>query len=196
MLGGRPSGRMWGRCLSYVRVVQGASCQRVSSVAVLVPGTPGGFEFGYLIGWWGNLNCAGVDENHFYQRPTLFALGIDTDGDYYCLFWENRHPTEAQYDYFRASDTNKNSYWGGFWNGTEQNPDGFNMDFSAGVAVVNMERGAASDSGYARFDYIEEFHYQGNLWTYTDDLRRGNENHDPDYHIEFPNQHTAKMLHD
>lgn len=179
---------------SYVRVVDGADCQRIRAVFMRGPGGAG-VEFGYLIGWWGPSPCAGVDHNHFYVHPTLFAVGFDTDGDYFCQFWENRHPNEATYDYFEVSDGNKNGVWEAFWNGSEQLPLSLPMDFSDGAASVSMERRIPNDSGYARFNYISEWHYQGNGWSNTDDLRP-RYNLDPDYHIENPNEHTSKMVHD
>lgn len=176
---------------SDVYIVTGAQCQRISSVTVQSPSRNGEFEFGFIRGWWGPSACDGVDHDHFYTQPTLFDVQIQDGSGYDCKFWPNKHPTEEQYDLFRSSDINGNSYWGCYWDGEELQPNGVDMDFSRGHGVVNMERGSPNDGGHAEFLDIEEYH-DGNGWTYIESPSVEFDG-DPDFVMDFPTNHSANV---
>jgi hypothetical protein len=168
--------------------VSGAWCQRVSSIYIFSPSLAGWFEFGYLVGY---SNCAGYTD-FFYENPTLFYWSRTNSGTTRCRVWENRHPVSGQYDAFRASDINSNTYWGSYLNGEERQPDGVNMDFARGWNYLGMERGHRDDGGFARFNELQEYH-DGNGWTRSDDLSPCCET-DPDYHLDVINDYTGRVV--
>lgn len=171
---------------------RGAWCQRISSIQINAVGGVGFFEFGWIRGWWGTDSCSGVDHDRFYTRPTLFNERRTRSGHYSCSFWPNRHPGSGSIDVYRASDVNANTYWGSFFNGTELQPQGVDLDFSHGFGLINMERGGPSDAGWADFLKINENHRM-NGWSYFDNVREYYDV-DPDYHFKRFNPHHGKMV--
>ncbi|MFT4080993.1 MAG: hypothetical protein QM638_00255 [Nocardioides sp.] len=171
---------------SQVWVAAGAACQRISSVYVRSSNLTGSFEFGYLIGY---SNCSPY-RNHFYTEPTLFFWAINSDGSLVsCGVFSDRHPTSKQYDAFRVSDTNGNTYWGSYFNGNELQSSGVDMNFSKGYNWVATERGAAADDGYTRFNNLAEYH-DSNGWTSWDNAV-GRYDTDPDYDVSTPDANTV-----
>lgn len=170
---------------------KGASCQRIQGVHVLSPTGNGQFEFAYIRGWWGPSSCNGVDHNHFYTKPTLFNVRIDTNGSYGCKFWPAKHPTPGNWEQFRASDVNANTYFGSWWKGQELQPNGIDLSFSAGHGAINMERGGSNDSGLAKFNNVQEYR-DANGWTNFDHLGIYYD-HDVDYDLHTPDGHTGRI---
>lgn len=147
-------------------------CQRINSVYVqTVQG--GSFEFGWVIGW---SSC--TDE--YYHEATAFAWWVQNTGARGCRVFA-RKPTGGQHHNFRSSDLNSNSYWGGWLNGDELQPNGVNMDFTQGIGAIGMERGDDADSGYTHFRNMDENH-DSNGWTQWNDLSP-NLDFDPDYRL-------------
>lgn len=74
------------------------------------------------------------------------------------MFWEDRHPASGQYDYFRVSDLNTDSYWSSWFNQEMLQPNGVDMDFIEGLNQIGMERGHSNNSCFARWDDLQEQH--------------------------------------
>ncbi|MGI8522193.1 MAG: hypothetical protein ACR2K3_02635 [Nocardioides sp.] len=128
-------------------------CERISSIYVYSPTYNGSFEFGWLIGW-NNIN------DKTYGTPRLFWHS-ETAGTHSVQrgIWSlSNIPTPGQDDTFRVSDENANTYWGAYWQGNPLQPAGVNMDFSRGHSVVGMEHIIGTDSGWARWQNLDEYH--------------------------------------
>jgi hypothetical protein len=166
----------------------GAQCQRVASVYGVSPSRASRFEFGFFIGY----HTCGSDTK-FYVHPTLFYWAHHSNGTSQCGVWTGRHPLEGQYDAFRASDINANTYWGSYFNGEALQPDGINMDFSKSYNAVGSERGGAADDGTARFHQLNEYH-DGNGWTIWNGLTDDAPGHNPGYHLDVVNTYTGNVV--
>lgn len=148
-------------------------CQRISSLYVGAQGGGGFIEFGWVLGW---SNCTRA----FYNLPHPFYWRQDqTTGEWSCGVFGSITIPDATYQDFQVSDTNENTLWNLIYNGSylDKDPD---TDFVQGSNLTGMERGAAQDSGYARWRWLDE-HHTTNSWTRWDNavLR---EDADPDYH--------------
>lgn len=150
---------------SNVWIVDGAQCQRISSIYIQPP-AGGGYEFGYLVGY---SSCAGYT-GKFYSEPVLFFTSFTSNGQKQCAVWQHRDVVPGQYDYLRASDVDGNTYWGGYFNGFEMQPNGVNLDFAKGFNYAGAEQGDANDNGFARFNDLDEYH-DGNGWSNWDDFQ-------------------------
>ena len=174
-----------------VRVVanDNVHCQHVNSVFAW--NGNGGFEFGYVVGY---SNCAGY-RNTFYSAPRPFWWAYNSQGGYVgCGVFTGRSLAQAQFDTFRASDTNGNGEWGSWINGIELQPGGILLDFSTAANGFGMERGNGGDEGYSRFEDLSEYHVS-NGWTHWDDLRLNGPtgDSDPDYNLNEINNFTATI---
>jgi hypothetical protein len=164
------------------------SCQRISSIYVKSPSFNGSFEFGWVMGY---SNCTG----NTYVHPHSFYWAVQAStGAITCGVWTSHLPTEDAYSTFRASDIDANTYWGSYFNGTSLQPNGVNMDFARGHSVTGMERGATADSGFARWNNLEEYH-DANGWTNWDNASQWVDR-DPAYHFHRIDAHTAASQHD
>lgn len=172
---------------SDVWVVNGAACQRISSVIILSPSFNGHFEFGYFRGW-----IQGCEGTAHFDRPTVFAHWNPNTGSTGCRVFEAQHPSDNQTHLFRASDVNADRLWGGWLDGDELQPNGVELDFTRGWGVINTERGHPNDSGSAEFSNIEEYH-DSNGWTYTNGLQPYYDR-DPDYHLRVVNSHHGEVV--
>jgi hypothetical protein len=161
------------------------SCQRISSVYVQTA-AGGGFEFGWVIGY---SNCSGST----YAHPHLFYWGQYANGTHTCGML-SPVPSEGTTHSMRVSDTDGNTYWGAYYQGTQLQPNGVNMDFAKGFSIVAMERGGSNDSGAARWNNLEEYH-DGNAWTNWDNASNGGD-YDPAYHFNRVNAYTVAVVHD
>jgi hypothetical protein len=161
------------------------NCQRISSIYVFSPDFSGDFEFGWVLGW---SNCSQTS----YVHPHLFYWAHTQSGTSTCKVWSSPTPTEGNDDAMRVSDTNANTYWGSYFLGNALQPNGVNMDFSRGWSIVGMERGASSDSGYAKWSELQEYH-DGNGWSYWDVPTAWSVNpRDPNYSFIKIDYRTAK----
>ena len=175
-----------------VLVGSSAWCQRINSVYVVSASGQGSFEFGWLIGY---SRCSGYTGT-FYTQPTLFYWSTTDGGLTRCQVWGTKHPAGGQYDSFRVSDINANTYWGSFWDGAELQPDGINMDFSRGFNQVAMERGHHDDICTSYFNELNEYH-DGNGWTRWDGLTSSAAaDQDPACHFSKVNNYTGRILPD
>lgn len=147
------------------------TCQRVSSIYVTTGLSRGFFEFGVILGYSA---CNGVT----YTVPRLFYWATNSSGQRKCGILPGQL-AERQYDTFRASDLNRNTVWGGWLNGVELQPDGVDLDFSAGFSSVARERQLV-DNGFAKWTNLKEWH-PTNSWTLWDDGTCLAES-DPDYY--------------
>lgn len=178
---------------SNAKVGESAQCQRINSLFVWGNGGTSLYEFGYSIGWISCFND-GAGSFEYHSNPTLFAVAFESDGTRFCKIWSNSsHPVAGGTDGFRASDENENTYWGGWWNGTQMQPDGWNLDFAQGYGGVNTERANPADNGYAKFADIHEVINQ--TWSPTDYMARVFD-YEPTYHLERPNGYTVKVVGD
>lgn len=137
------------------------SCQRIASVYVGDHHSYSIAEFGWVRGYF---ECT----ENTYSQPQLF----------YNYHYANNHricnailgnPAGGQYDSFRVSDTDGNSRWGAWWNGSERQPNGVLLEFNQGISYAATERSVASDNCYARWLDLEEYH-DGNAWSPWDSL--------------------------
>lgn len=162
--------------IAEVWVSGGAACQRISSIYVKSPSWNGSFEFGWVLGYSG---CNGQT----YSAPRLFWWATQaTSAVTSCGVWANSNlPEQSQSDIFRVSDTNANTFWGSYFNGVSLQPNGVDMDFARGWSTAAMERGSATDGGFAQWDSLREYH-DANGWTNWDDANQWVD-HDPDYHF-------------
>lgn len=171
---------------AHVWVVNGpTACQYISSVYVFSPTRAGDMEFGYVVGY---SNCNGST----YSNPTLFWWSHKTTGESDCGVWGAKHPTEGQYDLFRVSDLNANTYWGSYWNQEELQPNGVHLDFTHGWSIAAMERGDSADGGYARYEDLNEYHDNGG-WSLWNNLTLDSDQ-DPDYHLNRVNAYTGAFV--
>lgn len=161
--------------ISSMLVASGPTpCQRISSIYVQTA-QGGSFEFGWVIGY---SNCT----DRTYSAPTMFCWARNNDGSRRCGVWGARPLAQGQWDTFRVSDTDANTYWGSYINGESLQPAGVNMDFSQGYSITAMERGASTDSGRARWHNLSEYH-DGNGWSSWDNAALGRDA-DPDYFLQ------------
>jgi hypothetical protein len=137
-----------------------------------------------VVGW---SNCT----RKYYQNPTLFYVSRTDSGLSRCHVWEDRHPRSGQYDYFRVSDLNANSYWGSYFNQEELQPNGIDMDFSRGFNGIGTERGHSNDSCYARWSDLQEYH-DSNGWTTWNDPSPGVDR-DPDCYRDVIDINTVSV---
>lgn len=147
-------------------------CQRVSSVYVYSNGYTGWAEFGWVIGY---SNCDG----NTYNGPRAFMWVHMAGVGQWCDVLAAAPLAQGQWDTFRTSDTNADTKWDFFLNGTNQLPGGRDLDFAKGWSTAGRERHAA-DSGRARWHNLSEFH-DGNGWSSWDDAEPHFDN-DPDYY--------------
>ena len=118
---------------SQILAVQDVECQRISTIYVASPTGNGFFEFGYVLGW---STC----DWSLHSTPTVFSAWKANNGSSACTMF-NYNPIVQQWDTYRASDVNGNTYWGGYFNGIELQPQGVNLDFNQGSGGINVERG-------------------------------------------------------
>ena len=165
------------------------SCQHITSVYGLHG--QGFFEFGYLIGF---TNCNG--NTHYYTKPVGFWTAVNSNGVWVgCgVFGGKTRPPASSNHAFRASDINRNYYWGAWYDGHEWQPNGVLMDFNSSRNAVSMERATSSDTGYAKFTDMSEYH-DVNGWTHWDNIGTGTDA-DPTYSPHYPNHHQAVYKHD
>lgn len=142
-----------------------------------------------MIGW----SQCGTDT--FDNNPRAFYWAQNADGTFHsCHVFTGFRPQAEQYDYFRVSDTNWNSYWGAFFNGTELLPSGVNLDFTLGWSGAAMERGDQQDSGFARWTQLREHHAFANGWSDWDDADDANtEPDDRGYHCHAEDANTVRI---
>lgn len=160
-------------------------CQRVSSVYVQTA-VGSGMEFGAVVGY---SNCSGST----YAHAHLFYWAQYSNGAHSCRVF-SQLPNEGAYDTMQVSDTNANSNWGVAWNSTNLVSDSINMDFTQGYSLTGMERGGSTDSGYARWVNLQEYH-DGNGWSLWDNASL-NSDTDPAYHYSRVNAYTVASVHD
>lgn len=173
---------------SEVRVINGAGvdCQHISSIFTW--NGAGGFEFGYVIGY---SNCPGHTGQYFTNPKKMFWAFTSQGSFVACNVWEGASLPEATFQTFQGSDTNANGYWGSWYNGNELQPNGVLLDFNSGMNGWGMERGDASDDGYARFNELSEYHDNTPGWSRWDDQRLNNDV-DPDWHYDEINDYTGR----
>jgi len=137
-----------------------ATCQRISSIYIQSPTRKGFVEFGWVVGL---SKCTGTTNT----VPRLFywvmneRTGID-----HCKLFSTINPTPGQSAVYRISDTNGTTTWNAVYNNTTVQ-SGIDVDFGRGWPLVGMERGSSTDSGYALWDELFEYH-DDNGWTSWD----------------------------
>lgn len=171
-------------------IVSAVNCQRISSVWIEETVNHNGyFQFGYVVDWSNG-------DRAWHSEPTLFASWSKASAILArCRMWPTIHPATGQTDNFRASDVNGDFVWGGRWNGTEMQPgsQGITLDFTTGLGVINVERGADNDDGYSHFTNVDENH-PGDGWTNFDDLDRKS-NTNPDCHLSITEPNEGEVVH-
>ena len=65
------------------------------------------------------------------------------------------------------------------------------LDFNTAVNGFSMERATSSDSGYAIFDDLSEYH-EANHWSHWDNMSHNGDS-DPDYNLHIINAYTAEI---
>lgn len=156
------------------------TCGHINSLGVFDTNEQYLFEFGWFEGW---INCFGTTGDYVhYTRPTLFAVGIGVGGVKKCRFFST-NVTASAWHLMRSSDKNEDNRWGGWYEGTELQPDdqGWVLGFHQGHGWVNMEREKSDDPGFAHFTGIDEVINDG--WSPTDHMTTDPSisDHDPDY---------------
>lgn len=155
------------------------NCQRISSV--YVQDAPAGIELGWVLGY---STCTGLT----YTQPTMFWGYRTSSGAANCGVWSARKPSTNQFHVLEVSDTNKNTVWGMYLDGTSLAGSGINLDFAQGISFTGMERGSSADSGDARWYELNEYH-QGNGWTRWDSPYGSD--HDPQWNWRRINAFTV-----
>lgn len=140
----------------------GQECQRISSIYIYSPDRAGFIEFGWVIGW---STCSGMYAN--YARPFWVSQKRTTGARTCSMFSDPPNLPEGTYQQFRLSDTNANGHWNMHYNGSHLGNDA-DLDFAFGWNYLGRERGEPEDSGYARWQSIEEYKYSDG-WTRWDD---------------------------
>lgn len=171
-------------------IVDGTWCQHVSSIYIqTIAG--GGVEVGYLIGW---SSCPGYT-NTWYAQPTVFYYAFKNSDTGHahpiCKVFASKNPSPGSFPTFEVSDTNHDGIWDPKFNGVKL--ESVNLDFSSGLNVESIERGACKDSGYASYPQGEEYH-DGNFWSIFDNLAE-NRDDDDDWDWSFPQVNFGKTVH-
>lgn len=137
-----------------------ATCQRISSIYIQAPNQNGFVEFGWVLGW---SNCSSTTN----AVPRLFYwVRNQHTGVEHCGVLSGTNPTPGTSAIYRIEDTDANTQWKALYNGAGVQ-SGIDVDFARGWPLVAMERGASSESGYALWDELFEFH-DSNGWTQWD----------------------------